>query len=386
MLNYLYIFVILRLYDEEIEYFLHKIECKMKSELKMLPLNMEFETKKVMRALVEASRLLADVKGEAKTIPNQEILINNLVLQEAKDSSAVENIVTTHDEILKAGIDINVNDLAAKEIQNYITALKYGYARVKELGIISNNIIIEIQEKLEKNKAGFRKVPGTVLQNSQGDTVYEPPQNHIDIVELMNNLEKYLNEKEIQDIDPLIKMSIIHYQFESIHPFYDGNGRTGRIINLLYLVNEGLLDSPILYLSRYIIQNKADYYYHLQNLRVSDSKELSPSWENWILYMLNAVIETSKATVELISSIKKLITIFSEIISEKTSFFSTDLINTLFKHPYTKIAFLEKDLSIHRQTASTYLNELCELNLLEKRKIGRSFYFINKILLELLGK
>lgn len=361
----------------------------MQNKLKMLPFDMDFETIPVMRTLVEASRLLAEVKGQAKTIPNEEILINTLVLQEAKDSSAVENIVTTHDEIFMAGIDIKVKDLAAKEIQNYITALKYGYARVKELGIISNNIIIGIQEKLERNKAGFRKVPGTVLKNSQGETVYEPPQDHNEIVQLMNNLEKYLNDKDIQNIDPLIKMSIIHFQFESIHPFFDGNGRTGRIVNLLYLVNEGLLDLPILYLSRYIIQNKADYYFHLQNVRESVSEQLSTTglsstWENWILYMLNAVIETSKTTICLIDSIKNLILEFSEIISEKTSFFSTDLINTLFKHPYTKIAFMEEDLGVHRQTASVYLNQLCELNLLEKRKIGRNFYFINTKMLKLL--
>jgi len=356
----------------------------MQNKLKMLPFDMDFETIPVMRTLVEASRLLAEVKGQAKTIPNEEILINTLVLQEAKDSSAIENIVTTHDEILKAGIDLKVEDLAAKEIQNYITALKYGYTRVKELGIISNNIIIGIQEKLEKKKAGFRKVPGTVLKNSQGKTVYEPPQDHNEIVQLMNNLEKYLNDKEIQNIDPLIKMSIIHFQFESIHPFYDGNGRTGRIVNLLYLVNEGLLDLPILYLSRYIIQNKADYYFHLQNVRESESRQLSSTWENWIMYMLNAVIETSRTTIGLINSIKNLISEFSEIISEKTSFYNTDLINTLFKHPYTKIAFLEEDLGIHRQTASAYLNELCELGFLEKRKIGRSFYFINTKLLKIL--
>ena len=356
----------------------------MQNKLKMLPFNMDFETLPVMRTLVEASRLLAEVKGQANTIPNEEILINTLVLQEAKDSSAVENIVTTHDEIFKAGIDIKVEYPAAKEIQNYITALKFGYTRLKELGIITNNIIIGIQEKLEKNKAGFRKVPGTVLKNSQGETIYEPPQDHNEIVQLMNNLEKYLNDKEIQNIDPLIKMSIIHFQFESIHPFYDANGRTGRILNLLYLVNEGLLDTPILYLSRYIIQNKADYYLHLQNIRESETGQLASSWENWILYMLNAVIETSKTTIELISSMKKLIAEFSEIISEKTSFYSSDLIYTLFKHPYTKIAFLEADLRVHRQTASTYLNELYKLNLLEKRKIGRSFYFINTKLLKLL--
>lgn len=337
-----------------------------------------------MRNLVVASRLLAEVKGRAKTIPNEEILINTLVLQEAKDSSAVENIVTTHDEIFKAGIELSSNDPAAKEIQNYISALKYGYAQMQETEAITINTIIGIQEKLEKNSTGLRKVPGTTLKNSLGEVIYEPLQDHREIVELMNNLEKYLNEKDIQNLDPLIKMSIIHYQFESIHPFYDGNGRAGRIINLLYLVKEDLLETPILYLSRYIIQNKTEYYYHLQNLHESDPEQLPTAWEKWIIFMLKAVIETSKITIGLIDSIKNLIAEFAEIISLNSNFYSTELINTLFKNPYTKIAFLEEDLGIHRQTASTYLNELCKLKLLEKRKIGRSNYFINKKLLSLL--
>ena len=358
--------------------------CNMQKKMKMLPFDIDCETVPVMRTLVEASRLLAELKGQAKTIPNEEILINTLVLQEAKESSAVENIVTTHDEIFKAGIDIKVEDLSAKKIQNYIAALKYGYARIKESVIISNNIIIGIQENLEKNKAAFRKVPGRVLKNSTGEIVYEPPQDINEIIRLMNNLEKYLNDKEVQDIGPLIKMGIIHFQFESVHPFYDGNGKTGRILNLLYLVNEGLLDLPIIYLSRYNIRNKADYYFHLQNVRESDTGNFSSTWENWILYILNAVIETSKTTIELINSIKNIITEFTEIISDKTSFYSTDLINTLFKHPYTKIAFPEDDFGVHRQTASTYLNELCNLNLLEKRKHGRSFYFIHSKLLQIL--
>ena len=356
----------------------------MQNELKMLPFDIDFESIPVMRRLVKASRLLAELKGQAKTIPNDEILINTLVLQEAKDSSAVENIVTTNDEIFKAGISLKVKDLAAKEIQNYITALKYGYAKVKESGIISNNIILGIQKKLEMNNAGYRKVPGTVLKNSKGETVYIPPQNYNDIVQLMANLEAYLNDRNIQDIDPLIKISIIHFQFESIHPFYDGNGRTGRILNLLYLVNEGLLDLPVLYLSKYIINNKDEYYFHLQNVRTSGAEGIKSSWENWILYMLSAVIETSKTTIRSINSIKYLIAEYSEIISKKTNFYSTDLIHSLFKHPYTKIAFLERDLNVHRQTASSYFQRLCELKLLDKMKIGRSYYFINTRLLHLL--
>jgi Fic family protein len=271
-------------------------------KLKELPLEFDFETKKVLKALPTAHAALAELKGIASTIPNQNILINTLVLQEAKDSSAIENIITTHDDLYKSELHFDVfNSLKAKEVQNYISALKKGFASISKNGLLTNKIILEIQEELEDNKAGFRELPGTALKNATtGETVYTPPQEHEQIVRLMTNLEKYINNSEIHDIDPLIKMAIIHFQFESIHPFYDGNGRTGRIINILYLVLEKLQTLPILYLSNFIIKNKPDYYRLLQKIREDNL------WEEWILFIIRGVEITAKETIDLILKIKEL--------------------------------------------------------------------------------
>ena len=219
--------------------------------LKKLPIEKDVETKKVLKKLASAHRALAELKGVVSTIPNENILINTLGLQEAKDSSAIENIITTHDDIYKADLNLEgFKSLNAKEVQNYISALKKGFALISKKKILTNNDIIEIQSELEKNKAGFRKLPGTALKNATtGETVYTPPQEYSEILDLMSNLEQFINDDTMSDFDPLVKMAIIHYQFESIHPFYDGNGRTGRIINVLYLVMKDLLNLPILYLS-----------------------------------------------------------------------------------------------------------------------------------------
>ena len=237
--------------------------------INQLPLKDDVESINVLRALASAHRALAELKGIASTIPNETILINTLGLQEAKDSSAIENIITTHDDLYKAGLNLDGGkSLQAKEVQNYISALKRGFALVKERGIISNKIILEIQEELENNNAGFRKVPGTVLRNTSTDeVVFTPPQDHQEILGLMGNLEEFINDDQISHLDPLVKMAIIHHQFESIHPFYDGNGRTGRILNVLYLVTKGLLNIPILYLSKYIISDKSSYYNLLTKVR-----------------------------------------------------------------------------------------------------------------------
>ncbi len=226
--------------------------------LSPLPVTHPLETIPILRQLTRSSRALAELKGEAKTIPNESILINTLGLQEAKDSSAVENIITTNDELFKASLDEAFTTPAAKEVQNYVAALITGLRAVRENKLLTNRTILAIQARLEKNNAGFRKLPGTTLKNNKGEVVYEPPQDSGEILDLMSNLEKYINDETVQDLDPLIKMAVIHYQFESIHPFYDGNGRTGRIINILYLVKEGLLEIPVLYLSHYIIQNKVE--------------------------------------------------------------------------------------------------------------------------------
>lgn len=350
--------------------------------LKNLPPDIELETKQVLRKVASAHRYLAELKGISATIPNQAILINTLSLQEAKDSSAIENIITTHDDLYREDIlPEYTSSAAAKEVSRYVSALKKGYSAVKNTGLLTSNHIIDIQAELEAHRSGFRKLPGTELINEQtGEQVYIPPQNHQDIVNLMSNLEKYLNEGQINDVDILIKMALIHYQFESIHPFYDGNGRTGRIINVLYLVLKDLLDIPVLYLSRYIVKNKAAYYSLLQKVRDEGA------WEEWILFMLSAVEETSKQTIQIVHAIGKSIQEYKHFIRSKYKFYSQDLINNLFFHPYTKIEFVIRDLEISRNTASKYLDALCEDGLLKKQKLATTNYYINTALYSILTK
>ncbi len=350
--------------------------------LKKLPIEKDIETKRVLKKLASAHRALAELKGIVSTIPNENIVINILGLQEAKDSSAIENIITTHDDIYKANLNLEgFKSLNAKEVQNYISALKKGFALISRKRVLTNNDIIEIQSELEKNKAGFRKLPGTALKNTAtGETVYMPPQEHSEILDLMANLEQFINDDTMSDFDPLVKMAIIHYQFESIHPFYDGNGRTGRIINILYLVMKDLLNLPILYLSRYIIINKTDYYKLLQEVRETDN------WENWLLFMLEGIEQISKETIELIGKIKNLMFEYKNLLRDNYKFYSQDLLNNLFKHPYTKIEFLERDLGVSRITAAKYLNELAKDGLLRKEKLGTGNYYINERLMNLLTK
>ena len=350
--------------------------------LENLPLAVELETTKVLKALPAAHAALAELKGIASTIPNQNILINTLGLQEAKDSSAIENIITTHDDLYKSGLNLDAfKSLGAKEVQNYISALKNGFELLKTNGLLTNKTIIDIQETLEDNNAGFRKLPGTALKNAvNGEVIYTPPQDYDEIVHLMSNLEKYINDPEMQDCDPLIKMAMIHFQFESIHPFYDGNGRTGRIINILYLILEGLQNLPILYLSNYIIKHKGDYYRLLQKVREENL------WEEWLLFMIKGVEITAKETIELIASIKDLMFDYKHKLRSNYKFYSQDLLNNLFAHPYTKIEFLVNDLGVSRLTAANYLNKLADDKMLRKDKLGTGNYYINEALFEILTK
>lgn len=352
----------------------HKIEP--------LPLKQDVETKAVLKSLPKAHAALAELKGIAKSIPNQNILINALAIQEAKDSSEIENIITTHDELYKTALNLKgVKSLAAKEVQNYITALKKGFELISEKQILTTNMIKDIQRELEDNDAGFRALSGTDLKRSKTEEViYTPPQGKDEIEKLMANLEKYINQDELSDNDPLVKMAIIHHQFESIHPFYDGNGRTGRIVNILYLILQGLLDLPILYLSKYIIETKAEYYKLLQSVRDNGS------WEEWLIYMIKGVEETAKDTIIIIQRIQVLMRKQKFEIRAKYKFYSQDLLNNLFKHPYTKIEFLVKDLEVTRITATKYLDELAEGGILHKEKIGRSNYYINVELLSILTR
>ena len=345
----------------------------------LLPPAVDLETRKILRQTARAHRALAELKGIAATIPNEIILLQTLALQEAKDSSAIENIITTNDELFKSVLNLEgVKNSAAKEVQNYAIALRRGFTRVSQSGLLTGNHILEIQQTLQTNQAGYRKMPGTVLKNANtGEVVYTPPQHEDDIIQLMSNLEQYINHDPLSNIDPLIKMGVIHFQFESIHPFYDGNGRTGRIINILYLIKQQLLSLPILYLSRYIISHKTDYYQKLQ--RVRDQGD----WESWILYMLVAVEVTANQTVDQIKKIKALMLQYKKQIRQSYKFYSQDLLNNLFKHPYTKIEFLQHDLNVSRITAASYLNQLAEDGLLEKQKLGTSNYYINRPLYEI---
>jgi Fic family protein len=347
-----------------------------------LPLDRDMETKAVLKRLPSAHAALAELKGIASAMPNQSILINTLGLQEAKDSSAIENIITTHDDLYKSELNLNsFKSLNAREVQNYITATKTGFDLMLKTGLLTNRVVLKIQEVLEGNKAGFRKLPGTTLKNtSTGEIIYTPPQDPEEIKGLMSNLEKFINDTEFSDLDPLVRMAIIHYQFESIHPFYDGNGRTGRIINILYLIQEKLQDLPILYLSNYIIKNKSDYYRLLQEVRTKNN------WEEWLLFMIKAVDQTSRETIDLIIAIRELMMNYKHTLRDNYKFYSQDLLNNLFKHPYTKIEFIQRDLKVSRITAANYLNQLADDKLLTKKKLGTANYYINDPLFKLLSE
>lgn len=345
-----------------------------------LPPPITVETPEVLKKALEAQQYLSELKGISQSIPNQGILLNTLPIQEAKDSSEIENIVTTSDALYKADIEKEKRiDQTTKEVQRYAIALKEGFDRIQKARLLRINDIIAVQKLLENNEAGVRALPGTKLTNpSTGEVVFIPPQHKDIILRGLDNLEEYMNNDELSSTHPLIKMAIIHVQFESIHPFYDGNGRTGRIINMLYLVQKGLLDIPVLYLSRYIVQNKPKYYELLQRVRTHND------WESWILYMLEGVKQTSKSTIEDITEIREEMLSVKHEIRKQFSFYSQDLINHIFRHPYTKINHLKKDLRISRPTATKYLNELSEANFLKKVKQGRDNYYINYNLLKIL--
>lgn len=349
-----------------------------------LPLDMDIEDKKILKQLAISSRLLGELKGAAEKIPNKKILISALTLMEAKESSEVENIVTTNDELYKA--DLNIRDYAVssstKEVMNYREAIIAGFDLITKKQILSNSIIKKIQKTLEGNTAGFRSVPGTTLKNTKGDIIYTPPQDKVTIERLMQNLESFINDDSISDLDALVKMAIIHHQFESIHPFYDGNGRTGRILCILYLVSKGLLELPILYLSRYITNNKAEYYKLLQLIR--DTEDNEQAWKDWVFFMLKGVEQTSLSTLSLIKGIDKLMAAYKQAL--KPIFgknYKHELINNLFFHPYTKIEYMKRDMIVQRKTATKYLEMIVDAGLLDKVKIGVQNYYINSKLVDL---
>lgn len=345
------------------------------------PPGSELETTAVLKKLAAAHRFLANLKGVAATIPNESILINTLSLQEAKDSSAIENIITTHDELYKAQLFQDLFDNAsAKEVSNYADALKQGFELVRRNKLLSLNHILQVQKTLEQNDAGLRKLPGTALINqATGETVYTPPQHPDKVEDLMRRLVDYINSSNENEPDPLIKMAVIHHRFESIHPFYDGNGRTGRIINILHLVMNDLLDLPILYLSRFIIKRKGDYYRLLQEVRDKGN------WTDWVIFILTGIEETARETIVLITEMRKLMQEYKHRIrKELPKIYSQDLLNNLFRHPYIKIEFLMNELDVSRITATKYLNLLTERGLLTLQKLKSTNFYMNTSLYELL--
>lgn len=346
-----------------------------------LPPPIDLETVPVLKALATANRALAELKGRAATIPNQSILIDTLALQEAKASSEIENIETTQEELFQVDIfPEGPGSPAAKEVALYRQALKLGHDRMIAAGqIISNNTLIEMFQLLKRRDDGFRTTPGTALKNdTTGTIVYVPPQDPSEIVALMTALERFMNEDAACALDPLIKMALLHHQFESIHPFADGNGRIGRILNVLYLTRTGLLDTPILYLSRHITQTKSEYYRLLQAVRDDGA------WEAWVVYMLEAVARTARTTLQLVEGIREQMAhVKSRMRDELPNIYSQDLLNNLFRHPYTRIEFVAGDLDVTRQTAAKYLDTLAETGFVQKHQNGRSNYYINTELVRL---
>lgn len=350
--------------------------------MKLLPFNdYDLKTPKILEALNEATRSLAELKGLASSIPNQHILINAITINEAKDSSAIENIVTTHDSIYKVLTESGFKEEAAKEVVDYRSAIWRGYEIIKEKGFISTNVLVELQSMIEPNKTGIRKTPGTNLVNSKtGEIIYTPPQAESEIRDLLKNLEDYINNNG-DEVDPLIKMALIHYQFETIHPFYDGNGRTGRILNVLYLVLNNLLTSPILYLSNYINKSK-DTYYKLFNEFRENNK-----YEEWIIYILKGIEVTSKNTIDLIKQIQNEMESYKEkFMTKLPKIYSDELLYSLFYEVYTRINYIENRCGVTRQTATTYLNSLVDNGLLEYEKVGRENIYKNTRLINLLKK
>ena len=352
------------------------------NDLPPLPPQADLETKAVLRKLATASRALAELKGVARTIPNQAILINSLVLQEAKASSEIENIVTTNDALYK-GFSASTAEIdpPTKEVLRYREALGHGLRLMQKRKLLTTNLFEGIVRRITLNEAGIRKVPGTLIRDERAaKTVYTPPEGEKKIRDLLANLERYLHATEHGD--PLVKLGVIHYQFEAIHPFSDGNGRVGRILCNLYLVQQGLLDQPILYLSRYITENK-DRYYSL--LRGVTEKE---GWEEWVLYVLEAVEQTARLTRDRIVSIRDLLeeTLDKAKSSLPKRVYSKELVELLFYQPYTKTQFVVDAGLAERKTATVYLRELESAGFLKSEKVGKEVLFLNVKLFKLLSQ
>ncbi len=349
------------------------------NNLPLLPPKTEVETKKILKQAIASNKILAELKGRADEIPNQSMLVNAITLQEAKDSSEIENIVTTQDTLYKAfSSNISSADAQTKEVLRYRQALWEGYNDLDNRPL-STNSFIKIVQTIKENNSGIRNAPGTTI-TSNDKTIYTPPEGEDVIRNLLKNLEDFIHTED--DIDPLVKLAIMHYQFEAIHPFFDGNGRTGRVINMLYIVDKELLDTPILYLSKYIIENKNDYYTNLRKVTEQSS------WETWILFMLKGIEETAQYTLDKINSINELMQETVRFAKDKlpTRVYSKELIELLFEQPYCKVKYLVEEGIAKRQTAAEYLNELEKIGILTSQKVGVENLYLNVKLVEVLKK
>ncbi len=341
----------------------------------------DLETKEILKKTINARAALASLDASNKRLPNESLLANAIILQEAKLSSEIENIVTTNDALYQSLAMESVTDPNLKEVISYPKALWAGYKFVNENGFISVRMLIEMMQVIKETGGGIRKIPGTKIANPlTGEIVYTPPEGENVINEKLKNLEQYINDKN-DKVDPLVKMAVMHYQFESIHPFHDGNGRTGRILNILFLVLSGLLQNPILYLSKYILENKNDYYVKLRG--VTEREE----WEQWILYILDAVEETAKYTEKKIQDICELMDETAKTIKNSSpQLYSKELVDVLFKLPYCKRKFLVEAGIVKEKTAGRYLVELEKIGILKGEKIGREKLYFNKAFFDLLKK
>jgi cell filamentation protein, protein adenylyltransferase len=346
------------------------------------PADLDLETPEILRHLAKAARYIGELNGLCESMPDPQLLISSIVLQESKNSSAIENIVTTQDELYKAAAGEKTANAAAKEVLSYREALYKGLAKMNaQHGLLVTNTIIEIVQTIKENNAGIRNTPGTALKNAiAGDIVYTPPCCEDVIREKMTALEQFINDPELSSLDPLIKMALIHYQFESIHPFIDGNGRTGRILNVLYLVQQELLSQPVLYLSAYIVKYKIEYYHLLREVTEKNN------WHDWVMYILSALIETAQLTTRKIRNMLQLKEEYEQSMKQLLgASFNYELVQLMFTLPYLKIELLESRGLAHRQTASSWLKKLADADILRPEKKGRTIYFINHKLVELLS-
>lgn len=342
------------------------------NDLPLLPPPADLETSAIFRKVISASRALSELKGAITNLPNPTLFIDTINLQEARASSAIENIITTQDELFKASVSEQKNENpATKEVIHYKDALWFGANELAKRPILTTNLFIAIMQIIKENSSGIRNAPGTQLKNAeQGQVVYTPPEGEEVIREKLKNLEDFIHAED--NIDPLIKMAIIHYQFEAIHPFFDGNGRTGRIILLLYLKMSGLLELPALYLSDYIIRHKTNYYINLR--AVTEQQQ----WESWILFMLDMIEQTALKARQQIAGIEELMnTMGREIQETLPKVYSKDLMEILFHLPYTKRSFLEEKGLGNLKTAGNYLNLLEEKGFLKSEAVGKEKLYLN---------